>query len=171
MGKIHDFNESLAIAEDAQTEVFWVHVYKKAFPDMIGEIKGKQRYTDSQIRGMDRIVVLENGKPITIEEKVRTKVYDDILLEYISNDNLNRPGWIEKDLSIDYLAYAFLPNKTVYLIDWRALSKAWDKHKEEWKKRYKIAKAGNKTYNAYSVCVPIDTLLEACKKANIITLT
>jgi hypothetical protein len=131
---------------------------------------GKKEFSNSQVLGVDRIIYLENGKCLTVEEKVRTRVYDDVLLEYISNDQTNRPGWIERELTIDYLAYGFLPNKTVYLFDWNFLRRAWHENKEDWKERYHIAKAPNKTYTTYSVCVPIDIVKQECQNASIIKL-
>lgn len=164
------FSECYDIAESGKLEPFWDEVYKKAFKNMTNHMRGKKEYCASQINGVDRIIYLENGKTITIDEKVRTKLYSDILLEYISNDKHNTPGWMEKDLSIDYLAYAFLPNSTVYLFDWRMLKRAWDQWKDEWKKIYKIARAENLGYTTISVCVPIIELRKQVSIANIIVV-
>lgn len=168
--KINDFDKCYEIAEGGKCEPFWNDVYKKAFPDMTNHMRGKKEFCKSQIMGVDRIIYLENGKTITIDEKIRTKIYEDIALEYISNDQKNTPGWMEKDLSIDYLAYAFLPSKTAYLFDWRMLKRVWGKYKEIWKEKYFIAKAKNESYITYSVCIPIDLLMKKCSIASIIKL-
>lgn len=133
-------------------------------------MRGKQNACASQYNGVDRIIYLENGKTLTIDEKIRSKNYDDILLEFISNDKKNTPGWMEKDLAIDYLAYAFLPSKTAYLFDWRMLKLAWASYKQAWKDNYKIAKAENEHYFTHSVCVPIRELRLRCSNVSIIRL-
>lgn len=166
----NDFDECFQIAEDGRHELFWDAVYKKYFYNMTNHMIGKHELCNSQKNGVDRIIYLENGKTITIDEKVRTKVYPDIALEYLSNDQTGTLGWMEKDLSIDYLAYAFLPIKTVYLFDWIALKRAWNHYKNNWLERYFISIAPNKTYNTHSVCVPINILIDSCSLATIIKL-
>lgn len=168
--KINDFNECLEVAENGKQEPFWKDVYKKAFPNMTNHMRGQQKYCLSQSNGVDRIIYLENGKTITIDEKIRTKVYSDILLEYISNDKTNSPGWMEKELTIDYLAYAFLPIKTAYLFDWVFLKRAWNHYKETWIKKYPKSNALNKGYSTINVAVPIDVLKNACSISAIIML-
>lgn len=165
---INQFEDCYEFAENGKHEKFWDAIYRKAFPNMTNQMLGKKEYCKSQLTGVDRIIYLENRKTITIDEKIRANVYADILLEYVSNDMTNSPGWMEKDLSIDYLAYAFLPVKTAYLFDWRMLKRAWDFYKEEWKKHYYTARAKNPTYTTLSVCVPIKVLTTACSTAAII---
>lgn len=168
--KINDFNKCYEIAEGGKCEPFWNDIYKKAFPNMTNHMRGKKEKCNSQIFGIDRIIYLENGKTITLDEKIRTKVYEDIALEFISNDQKNTPGWMEKDLAIDYLAYAFLPLKTAYLFDWRMLKRAWENYKEDWKKKYFIAKAKNEFYYTHNVCIPIKVLMKSCSTASVIKL-
>ena len=170
VGEMNNFQECYKIAEDGRNEPFWIEIYKKAFPNFTNLMTGKKEYCNSQKYGVDRIIYLENGKTITLDEKVRTKVYQDIALEFISNDTKNSPGWMEKDLSIDYLAYAFLPIKTTYLFDWRMLKRAWEHFNDQWKKEYFISKAENKTYHTLSVCVPIKVLRDACSLSAIIKI-
>lgn len=170
LGAMNDFKERYEFAEGGKNEDFWDNVYKKAFPNITNHMRGKKEYCQSQIQGVDRIIYLENGKTITIDEKIRETVYNDFALEFISNDVKNTPGWMEKDLSIDYLAYAFLPTKTAYLLDWRMLKRVWEHYKSEWKNKYFIAKAPNQHYVTHSVCVPIKIVLEKCSLATIIKL-
>lgn len=166
----HDFSDSYKLAEDGKCEPFWNEVYKKAFPNLINHMRGADYACVSQSNGIDRVIFLDNGKVLTIDEKIRAKFYPDIALEFISNDKTNAPGWIEKDLSIDYLAYAFIDKKQAFLFDWNMLKRAWAYWKEDWKERYFIAKAPNKHYNTLSVCVPIDVLIMAVSRASVIQL-
>lgn len=167
---MNNFNDCLKVSENSGLESFWDQIYRKAFPNITNHMRGQSNKCNSQNNGVDRIIYLENGKTLTIEEKVRTATWDDVALEYISNDIKKTDGWIEKDLYVDYLAYAFIPTKIVYLFDWRMLKIAWKENKEHWLNTYYIAKAPNEYYTTYSVCVPIDILYESCKNASIIKL-
>jgi len=166
---IHNFAEMLVYSEEASDEPFWREVYKKAFPNMVNEMLGSGN-TESQRMGIDRVVLLANGKMLKIDEKKRQRCYPDILLEYVSVDTTGAPGWIEKDLPIDYIAYAFMPTKRVYLLPWDMLKRAWDHYKKDWLAKYKIPPAQNNGYKTLSVAVPIDILLNAVKSASIIQL-
>ena len=172
MGKsivTHDFQEQLAYSEEASGELFWDAIYRKAFPDMVNHMPASGDH-DSQRRGIDRVVMLSNGKTLYIDEKKRKKDYPDILLEYISCDTTNAPGWMEKGLFIDYLAYAFMPSQRVYLLDWLMLRRAWIRYSEEWKKKYDCVPAQNVGYKTWCVAVPIGVILSAVKNATIIQL-
>lgn len=165
--KIHDFKERLEFSNNAGHEDFWTAVYKKAFPNMVFHklCEGK---TQGQYLGIDRLIYLTSGKVLLIDEKKRSEIYPDILLEYISNNTTNTKGWIEKDLLIDYLAYAFLPNKVCYLFDWQILKRVWMYFKNEWISRYKLVEAQNYSYKTISIPVPIKVLLTAVSDARII---
>lgn len=164
---IHDFRDSLAFSEVASDEAFWEDVYRKAFPNFVNHMLASAD-TASQRLGIDRVIVLGNGKILTIDEKKRKEVYQDILLEYISVDTTGAPGWIEKDLTIDFLAYAFMPTKRVYLFSWPILRRAWTRYKAEWIKTYRNIIAQNNGYKTLSVAVPIDVLIKAVSTASII---
>jgi hypothetical protein len=157
-------------AEEGKNELFWNSIYKKAFPNMINHMRGGLKKCNSQDKGVDRIIYLDNLKVITIDEKIRREEWKDILLEYLSNDRKNTPGWMEKDLAIDYIAYAFLVPQIVYLFDWRILKLAWDKNKLLWQKTYGTKTAPNQGYNTLSIPVPIDILLKSCSETSIIKL-
>lgn len=164
---MHDFRERLAFSEKVSDEDFWQKIYKKAFPDMLfaqictGESQG-------QHLGIDRLIQLKSGKTIYIDEKKRESVYPDICLEYVSVDTTNAPGWMEKELLIDYLAYAFMPTQKVYLLPWALLKRSWLRFGNEWKKKYRNVTAINKGYRTLSVAVPIDVVLTTVKNSMII---
>lgn len=166
---IHDFQEQLDYSEKASEESFWRAIYKKAFPNMVNCMPARGN-TASQRQGIDRIIILGNGEILRIDEKKRRKVWRDFALEYISVDKTGAPGWVEKDLAIDYLAYAFMPIETVYLFPWPILRRAWNHYKNDWKKQYPSIEAQNSHYTTISVCVPIDIVLRAVRCASIIKL-
>lgn len=165
---IHDFHKQLDFSLLASHEPFWNAVYAKAFPTMV-DLKTVDDMAKQRI-GIDRVIYLKNGKEILIDEKKRTEVWQDILLEYISVDTTGAPGWIEKDLAIDYIAYAFMPIQTVYLYPWDFLKRAWNHYKEEWLPKYQHVPAYNNGYVTYSLAVPIKVLQNAVTSASIIKL-
>ena len=129
MASCHSFRESLERGESARNEPFWLAVYQKAFPGLVSTVRNDCRNQSAgnaaQYAGIDRWLCMSSGKVIAVDEKVRDKDYGDILLEYLSNDRTNAPGWIEKDLAIDWLAYAVMPSKRCYLFPWLLLRRSW----------------------------------------------
>ena len=156
---------------------WWEHVYREAFPGFSSMADCRQDGT-GQRDGIDRKVNLCNGKTIDIDEKVRTRAYKDVLLEYDhKGPRYNHPGWIAKeDMRCDYIAYAWVPRRVCILLPWPALRRAWVANGEAW-----IVKGlaredgffahstdrGNNGYETFFVCVPLPvlylTLLEATK--------
>ncbi len=166
---IHDFKERLNYSEEASTESFWLAIYKKAFPNFVNFMPCPAD-SQSQRMGIDRVILLANGKVIRIDEKKREKNYSDILLEFESNSVSRAVGWMEKDLFIDYLAYAFMESKTVYLFPWDLLRRTWIHYRTSWLKEYRIVSAKNKNYITSSVAIPIGVLQNAIKTAAVIKL-
>ena len=164
---MNNFREQLK--ESNNQEDFWDAVYRQAFPALVNHMPGPGK-TESQDKGIDRILLLSSGQILLIEEKMRFGVYPDILLEFTANDRTNAPGWMEKELIVDYLAYAFLPTRTCHLFDWPSLQRAWHRHKAQWKKEYGIRTAENPTYNTLGVPVPVREIERAVWAGQTITL-
>lgn len=166
---IHDFHERLAWSELQSDEPFWEEVYRKAFPDLVvcasTAAAGKSAL---QTQGIDRYIVLASGRELRIDEKKSSRSYNSFFLEYISNDRIQSPGWMEKPLRIDFLAYAFMPDQRVYLMQWDMLQIAWRRMRRKWLEIYPRRKARNKTYNTLGVCVPISDVIDAMARAGII---
>lgn len=181
MADCHAFRESLERGEAARNEPFWLAVYQKAFPGMVAAVRNDCRAQDkanaAQYAGIDRWVCLSNGKTMSVDEKVRDKDYGDILLEYTSNDRTCAPGWMEKDLAIDWLAYAIVPSRKCYLFSWPMLRRAWLHFGADWREKgrlkqggFRLVEAPNPTYNTLSVAVPRAVLMEAVQLATIIVV-
>jgi len=153
---------------------FWDKVYKIYFGD---DVVISKTITDLvlQKKGVDRVLTLKNGKKYLIDEKVRFSDYEDILLEFLSAKEFNTLGWIEKDLSIDYILYAFDKKQVCYVLDYITLKRVWKYYGEIWKKKYFIVNAKNKSknggiYTTVSVAVPINVLIDVMKNATKIDL-
>lgn len=166
----HDFIERLAYSNRASCEPFWDAIYRKAFPNMVNHMQCTGN-TTSQRQGIDRLIHLSNGKTLYIDEKKRERDYPDILLEYISVDTTKTPGWIEKELMIDFLAYAFMPSLRVYLYPWPLLQRAWRGYKERWMIQYSPVQAKNRSYSTWSLPIPISVLQRAVSTAAIIDVS
>lgn len=167
---IHSFRERLAWSEDASCEPFWDAVYRKAFPNLSNHMVCTGN-TISQHSGIDRVIHLANGKTLYVDEKKRDKDYGDILLEYISVDKTGAPGWMEKDLVIDYLAYAIMPTKQCHLFSWPMLRRAWLHYKHDWIAMYPRVEAKNNGYVTISVAVPLSVVRNATRDATIIDVS
>lgn len=173
----HNFRQQLEWSEAASYEPFWDAVYRKAFPNLVNHMICSGD-TAGQRMGVDRVLYLANNFTIAVDEKKRKEVWPDVLLEYISVDTTGAPGWMEKDLAIDYLAYAFIPNRRCYLYPWPLLRRAWMHYKEQWisdgQRRTngcRIVTAQNAGYKTYSVAVPIQTVQKAISTALIIDVS
>lgn len=169
--KIHHFDQSLRESEQGSLEPFWADVYARHFPTMVAcvPLRGD---TESQRQGKDRAIHLANGDVLHVDEKIRPKRRDDrdILLEYLSNSRTGSAGWIEQDKAIDYLAYAFVSLRRVYIFPWLQLRRAWLHYKIEWQAQYAPVAARNNTYTTYSTPVPTVILRKAISTAAIIQL-
>lgn len=169
----NDFNRQLTWSEAASGEPFWDAVYRKAFPDLVNHMQCKGD-TTSQRLGIDRAIHLSSGKTLYVDEKKRDKDYGDMLLEYISVDRTGAPGWIEKDLQIDYLAYAIMPTHRCYLFPWAMLRRAWLYYKDAWladPKKYRRIEAQNVGYKTLSIAVPLKELRTAVYTAAMIDVS
>jgi hypothetical protein len=143
----HDFGKSLRKSHSAEDMPFWEEVYRKAFPGFLGMFNHRAD-GPHQRAGIDRSIILPNSKQVLIDEKVRFRnektgiVYDDVALEYISDEHRGELGWVCKPLMCDYIAYAIAPLGRCYLLPVIQLQQAWEKNKLLWM-TYKTIRADN----------------------------
>lgn len=157
---MHDFNQCLEFSHSASDLPIWREIYEKAFPSMIG-MHDHRGDGEHQRAGIDRQIILGNSKQILIDEKVRRKDYGDILLEYLSVEEKNTPGWVCKPIRADYIAYAILPTGMCYLLPVQQLQSAWVKCGSEWISIFKPRRARNNGYTTVNVGVPANLLFRA----------
>lgn len=156
--KVHDFQECLARSHAHSDAPWWEQVYREAFPEF-GHATDVRQNGWAQSGGIDRIVTLKTGRVIKIDEKVRDRVWYDILLEVWSDEARRKPGWVQKPLDCEFIAYAFDPNQTCYLMPTLTLQRAWRLHGDAWTDRYGVRRALNKGWVTASVPVPIRVLM------------
>jgi len=166
VSEYYDFQKCLDMSHDAEDYPFWEQVYREAFPGVVAIVSHR---ADSlwQRSGVDRSITLGTSKQILVDEKIRGrnkitgKVYNDIALEYISNDRQGSPGWVCKPLLCDYIAYAIAPIGKCYLLPVIQLQSAWVRNKDEWLSRHGQRAAQNKSYKTFFCPVPVNVLFPA----------
>jgi hypothetical protein len=160
----HSFALSLEKSHAQADAPWWIEVYRAAFPTLQSAVCMRHDGW-AQRGGIDRVLVLGGGKTLSVDEKVRDQDWDDILLEFWSDEGRKIPGWIAKDLACDFIAYAFVPSQRCYLLPFQTLRKAWHDNRREWVNKYRIVDAENDGYTTKSVAVPIDVLMAALRDA------
>lgn len=172
---VHNFKESLKKSEQYVDAPWWLDVYREAFPTLQAHVSVREDGW-AQRAGIDRVLTLECGRTITVDEKVRERDYGDILLEYWSNAERQIRGWVCKPLACDFIAYAVAPTSTCYLLPTLTLRSAWRKNAEKWislgrqkKDGFQWCPAKNGTYTTVSVAVPKDVLMTAMRDAMVVS--
>lgn len=161
---VHEFASSLAFADRYRDAGWWAPVYARAFPSLASAVAIKEDGW-AQRGGIDRLITLASGKTITVDEKIRARDWPDILLEVWSDEERRVPGWVQKPLACDFIAYAYAPSGVCYLLPVPALQRAWQAHGERWSRRYGLIRSRNARYVSASVPVPRDELMRAIVEA------
>ena len=147
----------------------WEEVYRQAFPTFASMASitdlGLQR------KGIDRQVLLQGGKSVYVDEKMRRRVWPDVLLEVWSNVEREHPGWMAKDLYCDYLGYGFAMVGKAYVLPFQSLRVAYREHGRAWARRYGFKDSDNGTYTTRSIPVPWEMLMDAVRDAMCIQFT
>lgn len=169
----HDFDESLKRSHQADQLPIWEEMYRSAFPRFQTMVNYRQD-GEHQRAGVDRGVILSTSEQILIDEKVRGRnkktgiVYSDILLEYESDHERRKPGWVVKPLRAHYIAYAIAPLGRGYLLPVPALQACWLRNGDDWRKRFGLRKAPNRkhgrVWHTYNVPIPVDVLFRELGK-------
>jgi len=128
---VHNFQKSLARSEAFANAKWWGEVYRAAFPNLASmTYVAKDGW--AQRGGIDRVLTLKSGKSVWIDEKVREEVWPDILLERWSDRDKANPGWIQKPLATDFIAYAYIPSRVCHLLPFPTLQRAWRINGRDW---------------------------------------
>lgn len=106
MPRIHRFADSLTLSQAYADADWWLQIYRRAFPRLASAVSVRDDGW-AQRGGIDRILTLECGRTFTVDEKVRMENWPDVLLEQWSDEARRVPGWIQKPLACDFIAYAY----------------------------------------------------------------
>lgn len=165
--RTHDFAESLALSNRYADAPWWLDIYRRAFPTLVSAVSVRDDGW-AQRGGIDRVLTLACGRTYTVDEKIRTNEWPDILLEQWSDEGRRIDGWVQKPLACDFIAYAFAPIRRCYLLPVAPLQRAWRLHGEVWVRSYGHRRARNPGYVSASVPVPIRVLLREIMRAMIV---
>lgn len=189
----HSFKERNRYAATSKAALVWEPFYRAAFPGFAAFAELPAERSTAQLLGIDHVVVLTSGKELRIDTKIRDRVYqNDVLLEYLSDEDRAAPGWIEKDLAIDFLAVVWEPSHKGMLLPWEQLRRAWLDHGREWVTKgregiqdpapvfhkgadgfgHTVAnnREGDRTWRTLAVCVPTRVLANAVRDALFVSL-
>ena len=171
---VHNFSDSLKKSKAQENAVWWEPVYRKAFPGFV-QMMSVRNDGWAQRGGIDRVITLSSGKVITVDEKVRYTSYPDILLERWSDREKKTPGWMQKNLAMDFIAYAFVPDQRCYIFPfvqlravWKANGNTWISKAEKNKDGFRVVLADNVGYTTESIAVPIPELFSALHEAQVV---
>jgi len=115
-----------------------------------------------QMQGVDKKLIFESGKELLIDEKKRRTDYGDILLEEWSDEARRKIGWVGNPNKLtDYIVYAIMPTRKVYLFPYKILQLAWVTNYHKWKDLYRVPPAENEGYNTTNLAIPPEILMEA----------
>src|SRR5689334_15398740 len=104
MMTVHNFQADLSASHVQSLDPIWNTLYQQKFPTIYSSSLHNHDLA-LQKAGVDRCLFLPRGKVIHIDEKVRYQPYVDIALEEWSAIEDGSPGWTEKPLLADYVAY------------------------------------------------------------------
>lgn len=141
--------------------------------------------TDRQLQfeGVDKILILESGAIRRLEEKIRRKSYNDILIEivadnrYASYNSLTNEfksevfrgvGWGMKTYQTDFLLYYFEDTNSGYLFSWQKIRRLLNEYLQGWyqqaeknKNGFGLKIAKNKEYSSINIAIPTHIFLNA----------
>ena len=165
--RVHRFRDSLAMSERHADADWWLAAYRRMFPRLASAVCVREDGW-AQRGGIDRLLTLSCGRTYAVDEKVRTEDWPDILLEQWSDEARRSPGWVQKPLACDFIAYGFAPSGVCYLLPVAPLQRAWRQHGRQWIKRYGQRRAQNPGYVSVSVPVPRAVLMRAIVEAMVV---
>jgi hypothetical protein len=154
--KVNDFKTDLEYSLDSSDNEIFDNFYYKVFPNL-KEIEFCEDM-ERQRKGFDKILHFNNGNWFAIDEKKRRENFGDILLEIWSVDKKKR-GWLFTT-QCDYIVYAIMPTKKIYLLPTILLKRAWLTNQDKWI-NYKPIISKNKGYVTESRAIKPKELLNA----------
>ena len=160
---MHRFQDSHDVSAQYGPD-WWVPIYRRAFPTLMSAV-AVEHDGWAQRGGIDRLLTLACGRTYTVDEKIRTEEWPDVLLERWSNERARSPGWVQKPLACDFIAYAYAPAATCVLLPVSSLQRAWRQHGRQWIGLYGQRRAENAGYTSVSVPVPRGVLMQAIVEA------
>jgi hypothetical protein len=163
---MNDFKQHLDFAEDLAKAAAFDDIYFRIWGKQIAEIKTVSYEEDPelQLKGVDKIVRLESGKEIYIDEKLRHKWYKDICIEEYSDYDAKKGGWLADGKLTDWVAYGVVEAGVVFFMPYPILKATVRTHYRKYLDTYGRKFAENKTYRTSFIPVPVKVLGEDMRR-------
>src|SRR5262252_175750 len=158
-GMVHRFADQLEYSNKLSDEPAWQEFYRSLWPNLHVAIR-IDGASQMQRDGIDREIILTNGRRYRIDEKKRAKDYGDLLLEEWSvfhgeADSRNKIGWaLDSAKQCDFLAYAIPTATKCYFLPFEHLRLAFLANRSQWVRSYRIPDAQNDGYVTRNIAVP-----------------
>lgn len=165
---IHDFQEQLEYSATLSDENSWIEFYRRLWPDMLAAIRIDAN-SQFQKWGIDREILLPNGKRFSIDEKKRKKDYGDLLLEEWSVCDFDfdkkqvirgkKIGWaLDHNKRCDFVAYSIAESSKCYLLPFELTRQTCLHNIERWRKNpaWYPKTANNKGYTTVNAAIPFN---------------
>ena len=163
---IHNFQDQLEYSAELSDEMAWVAFYKRLWPDMIAAVR-IDKNSQFQRWGVDREILLPNGKRFTIDEKKRKLDYGDLLLEEWSVADFDwttktvikgkKIGWaLDTEKRCDFVAYAIQSSGKCFLLPFEMTRQTCIHNLQRWKQNqnWYPKPARNNGYTTVNIAVP-----------------
>jgi len=103
----------------------------------------------ADVGGVDKYLSFDGDRQhvVGVQEKARRGEYDygDLYLEYVTNAERGRAGWIEQVPTSDYLCYAFPAANRYYLYPSQQLYLSYQRNKVAWHKEFQAQECREKS--------------------------
>jgi hypothetical protein len=161
---VRNFSNDLRMSESPEVQEFWLRHYRRQWPDMVNVLRNSADNV-AQRRGVDAVVFDGIDKEWRVDEKGDYHEPNNFFIEYSSADTTRAPGWINKSLACDFIAYGFIKHDICFFLPWVPLRLAWMQSGAAWMERYKKPPIENHGYNTHGLAVPINVVLNAVVRA------
>jgi hypothetical protein len=157
---IHDFAKRLKYSSELSDEPAWVEFYRRLWPNLLTAVR-VDKNSQWQKCGVDRLLLLDNGKQFTVDEKKRERDYGDLLIEEWSVGRRvvigsrivyqgEKVGWsLDASKRCDFIAYAVPSAGKCHLLPFELLRLACVENLERWKTILLPDKQGKRRFPAY----------------------
>lgn len=162
---VHEYHASESGAQRHQRSSWYSNIIRKKWG--AGGLYIIPKNDPRQMQGVDVIASPCDlyPKQFTLDNKFREKLWDDVLLELLSNEETERLGWTCGDLKCDFIGYWFVETRGGFLISWPSLRAAWESNAASWTGEFGVKRSynesGGRKWTTVNVPVPVRELESA----------
>ena len=160
-----NFSEDLAFSLDPLHAEMMDTFYIDFFGAMGLEVLEVKHITDraEQKKGYDKLIKLDNGQFIRVEEKRDRYVTGNLVLELWSDSDRKR-GWLYTSTA-DFLCYHFINTGITHMLPMPLLRRAWMLNEKLWRDVYDEKHIKNRAWTTIILPIPVTVLRAALMEA------